>query len=373
MADVAAANIATVAPGMQNSMAGALSANRSGLSVAREMLAAKRAEGQTLDASGKPLDPQKTKGDPSEAARILQQRATQARQERQAEAARQQEAAGAAGSGATNTANDATGDLETDDQLQPDAQTGDQTGENAQSEEDPDQAAIDLGEGVSMTRAEVKQHLLRQADYTQKTQALSAKERAFEADRTGRLQVLDTLIGNFTSQIGQPKSLRGWLAEDPVDGLARFAEQQERMDQLNAARHVRAQEQAHHISRLRESTVNALKGTHGDKAQGYFDQAIEYVAPLIGYDRDTTAGLLAHPEAVQIVHDAKAWRNLQGTKGNVQRTIAGLPKVVKPGAKISAQAGVQSKFQNAVASLKASGTRADAVQALQARRALQGG
>lgn len=366
------------------SSAPAPAAPASGIEAAKNALAAQRAEGaKQLKSNGLAVNPQTTHGNPSEAARALAQRGAEVRaQARQAEAAKAAQEADAAakadaeaGNDAANNPGEGTDGLESSDQLQSGgdgaAEADGQSDAGADDPEAFDQAAIDLGEGVTMSRAEIKQHLMRQSDYTQKTQGLSAKEKAFEADRTQRLGVLDSLIGQFATQIGQPKSLKSWLAEDPIDGLARFAEQQERMEQLHAARTVRAQEQAHHTSQARDSTVKALMQTHGDKAQGYFDQAVEYASTRVGLDKDTLAGLMAHPEAIQMAHEARQWRELQASQKSVQRTVAGKPAVIRPGTRVSAQAGAQSAFQKSMTALKASGSIADAKAAMQARRATQ--
>lgn len=375
MSEDSAANIQTVAPGTQASMDGAINSS-GGLAAARAMMAAQRAQGvNKLDANGRPVSPQTSKGNPSEAGRILAQQAQQARVQRQAEAARQAQAAEAqqaeAVQHAANNAH-ATDGLETDDQLQSGETDATGDGQSEISEADLDQAMMDLGEGVTMSRAEIKQHLMRQADYTQKTQHLSAERQAFEADRSQRLGVLDAMIAGFQNQMGQPKSLEAHLAEDPVDGLMNFARQQTRLEQLAQVRNVRSQEQAHHTAMLRDSTVKALAEKHGDKAPGYFKDAVDYAHGHIGGDRNQLEALMSHPFAIEAAHKARQWDALQASQGKVKKTVAGVPPVTRPGTRVSGQQGAQSAFQKSIAALKASGKPADAVAALRAQRAARG-
>lgn len=356
-----------------------------GIAAARAALAQQRAEGnKALRGDGLPVSPQQSKGNPSEAGRILAQRGAQAREARQAEAQRQAQEAerlqaqAQADAGdqeadqeAANNPGEGTDGLDESDQLQSADAENAEGEEGQQSEEDFDQAAIDLGEGVQLTRAEIKQNLLRQADYTSKTQDLAAQRQAFEADRSERLSVLETLERHLSAQLGPVKSMKAWLAEDPVDGMMKFAEQQERLEQLRTAQNVRQQEQAHHIQQLRDSTVKALSEKHGDKATGYFNEAVDYLHTFMGGDKAALAATVTHPVAIELLHKAQQWDKLQASQGTVKRTVAGKPAVVKPGTKVSAQAGASSKLQNAVAVLKASGNRADAVAVLRAKRAAQ--
>jgi hypothetical protein len=365
----AAAKASGLAPGTQDSMAHALH-GKAGLDTARAMLAERRNSGdKQLKPDGTPVEPQKEHADPSEAARILAQHANRARaQARQAKIdAEAQEAAGAAAQTTDNTP-EGTDGLETDDQ----ATLTDEADVQSEQSDDPDQAEIDLGEGVTLTRAEIRANLLRQADYTRKTQAAAEKDKAFQKDRSERLHVLDSLIQNFANTVGQPKSLKQWISEDPIDGLGKFADQQERVEQLNAAVQLRRQEQAHHMAQLKDSTVKALAEKHGDKAQTYFDTAVDYAHKRIGGDKAMLEAALSHPEAIAIMHDAKAYRDLQAKSGEVKRAVAGKPVVVKPGAKVSSQAQTQSALQAAVATLRTSGKPADAVRAFQLQRAARG-
>jgi len=305
----------------------------------------------------------------SDAARILGQRAAAARQERLAEATRQ--AQGSAPAEGSNVEDDQTPLGEARDET---ANDGSPTGTEAQAEDEPGEAqTIDLGEGLTVTLDEIRDGFMMKADHTRKTQSLAEERKAFEADRAQRLSVTDTLIEALRQRIGQPKTLRQYVSEMGSDeGLLKFSEQQEQLDAINAAMNVRHQENTHHINLAKTATINALAETHGDKAATIFSDAVQYAKAQTGLDESYLTGALAHPAAIAMVNDAKAYRELQKNKGQVQRFVADKPKVIKPGAKVSAQGAQHNVIQNAQAKLKSSGQLADAVALLRARRGTRG-
>lgn len=308
---------------------------------------------------------QTNKPNASDAARILGQRAAEARaQARQAKAeAEPQEA--------PPEEDDAT--LQAEDKASaPDAETASESPSEEQDapQDDPaeEDGTIDLGEGVKLSKQEIRDGILMRAQFTKNSMELSEAKKAFEADRTQRISILDNLIGVAQAQLGQPKSMKQWLADDPIDGMMKFAEQQERLEQFGNLLATRQQEQAHHVGQLKQATIKGLSTDFGDKAESVFTEAVQYVASKTGTDAKAIEAMLAHPEAVKMVADAKAYRELKAKEGEVKRTIAEKPKVTKPGAKVSAQSQNQTAAQNARAKLKSSGSLADAVAYLQAQR-----
>lgn len=336
---------AVVAPGQQESMKTAINSNsKDGMAAAREALQAKRAPAN----------------DASEAARKLGQRSAEVRSQRQAEAQRPQE----------------DGEQPDNTPLGTDGETNDIPADNVDHAEtapvDFDQEALDFGEGVTMTRAEAKQHLMRQADYTQKTQSLADERRAFESDRSARLSVLDAAITHVSQTLGPRKSELQWMREDPIDGRMRYLEQEERFGQIGALSQARQQEQAQHIQQLRSQTLSALSQKYGAEAQTKFSGAIDYLHAQMGGDKAALEATVLHPTAIELLEKARQWDELQSKQKTIQRTVAGKPPVIQPGAKISSQASQQSKFQSAMANLSKSGSQSAGVAALQARRATQG-
>jgi hypothetical protein len=305
--------------------------------------------------------------DKSEAARILAKAGHEARKQRTTEVQTQpQESTQVEGDNEQDDETQGTTEGET---LTEETASSEQTDETQTDATDESQdGTIDLGDGVKVTLDQVREGFMLKADHTRKTQSLSEERKAFESERTQRLSLLDNLIGVAQAGLGQPKSMKQWLAEDPIDGMMKFAEQQERLEQFGNLIATRQQEQAHHIGQLKQATLKGLETKHGDKAGDVFSRAVQYVASKTGTDAKSVEAMLSHPEAVELVNDAMAYRELKAKEKDVTRTIAEKPKVVKPGAKVTAQAQNQSAVQNARARLKSSGSLADAVAYLQAQR-----
>jgi len=303
----------------------------------------------------------------SDAARILGQRAAQARQERLAEQQRQaQESSPEEGGNEQDDEAQGSGETLTEETASSEQTDATDTAAEAEPQDD---GTIELEPGVKVTLDEVRDGFMMKADHTRKTQALAEERKSFEADRTQRLSLLDNLIGVAQASLGQPKSMKQWLAEDPIDGMMKFAEQQERLEQFGQLIQTRQQEQAHHIGQLKQATIRELSADHGDKAEEVYSKAVQYVSSKTGTDAKAVEAMLAHPEAVKMVQDAMAYRELKSKEKTITRTIADKPKVVKPGPRVSAQAQHQSAVKVAEAKARKSGSLADALNLLRASRA----
>lgn len=309
---------------------------------------------------------------PSDAARVLGQQAAKARQERQAEAAKAAQEAEAAQADANGNAQDdetqgtAEGETLTEETASDQSSQDEQAGAEGESEE---AQTFKLSTGDVVTRDEIEQGFMLKADHTRKTQVLAEERKALEALRTQKLTHFDNLITAAQAALGHPKSMKQWLAEDPVDGMMRFAEQQERFEQFGNLIAARQQEQADHVGRLKQGTIKELGAKHGDKAEDVFSKAVQYVASKTGTDARSVEQMLMHPEAVELVNDAMAYRELKAKEPEVRKAIGEKPKVVKPGPKVSAQSQAQSAVKMAEAKARKSGTLADALALFRATRA----
>jgi hypothetical protein len=317
---------------------------------------------------------EQTKPNPSEAARILGQRAAQARQERQAEAAK-----------AAEEATQASGEPE--DESQPSDTPGDetandgqpnetQTGDEGEPEGDEPQT-IELEPGLKVTLDDVRAGFMLKADHTRKTQALAEERKAFEAARTQKLSELEKQIASLQPLVGQnkPKTMRDFIQEHGAEeGLVLFHEHQ---DRVNAARKLAEQTRAKAQQEARATAERACdeylvenynKEWSDPVKYGAAQKAIVTHAKALGFTNDEIYELGANPAALIALDESRQLRELKANGKNVVRTIAEKPKVIRPGAKVSAQAGAQSAAQGARAKLKSSGSLADAVAYLQASR-----
>jgi hypothetical protein len=246
--------------------------------------------------------------------------------------------------------------------------------EAANLPEGPADNIIDLGDGVQVTLEQVREGFMLKADHTRKTQALAEERRALEAMRAQKLAALEQALGQLQQHVTAPKSLQALLAEDPVNGLARFAQQVDRMQQLSAARDLARQQRDEHLATLRAARDRELAEgywtSRGEAEKGIAD-ATAY-AKTYGYGDDFLATALNDPHAVAILDKARKFDELQAGRSRLERLVADKPKVVRPGAKVSAQAAHQSVVQGARSRLKSTGSLGDAVAYLQAQRKAKG-
>lgn len=312
----------------------------------------------------------------SEAARTMAAKAAEARakvRQAKAEQANQAEApvAEAEQQPESDTAIDATAS-ETDDQSH--LPEGTETEAEEVTASFDENAEYDLGDGIKMPAKEIRENLLRQADYTRKTQAHAETVKAFESDRTQRLTLLDNAVLAAQQLLGAPKDPEALIEEYGYEeGMKAYFRQVKQFQTLGEVIQARQNEQAHHVDGRKKHTIKELANSHGDKAEQMFNKAAKYVAEKTGTDLRNVEAMLSHPEAVALVLDGIKQRELDASKPAVTKMVAGKPPVIKPGSKVSAQASAQNGIQKQTAALKASGSMADAVALLRAKRATRTG
>ncbi|MCC6912062.1 MAG: hypothetical protein IT566_00055 [Rhodospirillaceae bacterium] len=240
--------------------------------------------------------------------------------------------------------------------------------------EAPDDGLIDLGDGLRVSLDQVREGFMLKADHTRKTQALAEERRAIETIRAQKVMALEQALGQLQQQAAPSKSLQALLAEDPVNGLARFAQQVDRMQQLSAARELARGQRNEHLAAAKAERDRHLAQhywTSAAEAEKGIAEAVGY-AKSYGYGDEFLAAALNDPHAVAILDKARKFDELQAGKARIERLVADKPKVVRPGAKVSAQAAHHGAAQSARSKLKSSGSLSDAVAYLQAQRKTKG-
>lgn len=233
---------------------------------------------------------------------------------------------------------------------------------------------IDLGDGLRVSLDQIREGFMLKADHTRKTQSLAEERRALEAVRAQKLAMLEQTLAQLQQQVTAPKSLQALLAEDPVNGLARFAQQVDRMQQLAAAREMTRRERDEHRAASRAERDRHLAErywTSRDEVEKGVADALVY-AKSYGYGDDYLADALGDPNVVAILDKARKFDELQAGRVRIERMVADKPKVVRSGAKVSTQAAHHSAAQGARSKLKATGSLSDAVAYLQAQRKMKG-
>ncbi len=327
-----------------------------------------------------------TKNPISDAARTLGQRAQAARQERQAEAARQAEE-----SAETTESEAEGGDVEDEPEAGSDAEaegtqdelttangeSSTETETDANTVELAEGQTIDLGEGVRVTRDEIRDGFMMKADHTRKTQALAAERKQLEADRTQRLSELDKVIAAGKQVLPQAKDLDVFVEElGAEEGLKAYSRQQKMFGELSKAWNA-AENEKQRIHLDSEAARDKDLAENYNKAWAdpvKRDKAYTELSAYALKDGATPEELrgMTKPWMLKALDKAAKYDALQANKGKVTTMVANKPKVVKPGARLSNQAAGQTSIQNAQAKLKSSGNIADAVQLLRAMRGGKG-
>lgn len=308
----------------------------------------------------------------SEAARVLGQQSAKAREERraQAEKAAQESTEEVEDS---NVADDPT--LEGEARNDIETANADTPTEAAETQDDPDTRTIDLGEGVSMTVAEVRENILLKADHTRRLQAMAEERKTLESKFSQRLSDLDKTIASLEPMKGKVKTRAEFIEEfGYAEGLDKWDEHTSRVNAAKQLAHqtrTKAQQDARAKAEqdCDQYLVENYNKEWADPAKYEAAQVeITKFAKSLGFTSEQIFGLGVLPGALIALDEARQFRALKASGETVKRAIADKPKVIRPGAKVSAQAGAHSSVQTATAKLKSSGSIADAVALLQASR-----
>lgn len=328
---------------------------------AATMLAEKRSAGNTPN--------------PSDAARILGQRAAEARRERQAQATQAQEAP-AVEAEASSEPEDESTPIQGSDTPGDETATSGQPNETQTEEGEPAEGqTIELEPGLKVTLDEVRSGFMLKADHTRKTQALAEERKQLEGNVSQKLSLLERQIAALEPLKGQVKTRAQFIDEfGYAEGLDKWDEHKSRVDAAKQlAQHTRTTAQRESRAKAEQDCDQFLVETYSKEwadPKKYNTAMIEITkhAKAIGLTGDEIYALGTNPAAIIALDESRQFRALKASTGGVKASIADKPKVIRPGAKVSAQAGATSAATAARAQLKSSGSLADAVKYLQARR-----
>jgi hypothetical protein len=315
---------------------------------------------------------------PSDAARILGQRAAEARKERQAQAAQPQEAPAEAEAG--SEPEDESTPIQGSDTPGDETATHEQPNETQAAESEPagdEPQTIELEPGLKVTLDEVRAGFMLKADHTRKTQALAEERKQLEGNVSQKLSLLERQIAALEPHVGnnKPKTMRDFVHEHGAEeGLVLFHEHQARVDAARRlAEHTRTTAQKEARAKAEQDCDQFLVQNYSKEwaDPSKYDAAMVEItkhAKAIGLTNDEIYALGTNPAAIIALDESRQFRALKASTGSVKASVAEKPKVTRPGAKVSAQAGAFSAANSAKAQLKSSGSLADAVKYLQARR-----
>ena len=204
-----------------------------------------------------------------------------------------------------------------------------------------DNAKVRLPDGTVTTVAELKQGSLRQADYTRKTQEVSASRKELEARQAEiaqKSQSFEQTI-NFALQVAQAsmpqEPSREMLASDPIAYLQQKAEYDARLGQLQ---HLSAAKQQHEevksgeqqrafhewVSGERQRLVEAMPELKDTAKLHAFNGELVKGIEQYGFTAQDLSNVYDH-RLVLLAKDALAYQKLKASKPQAMAKTQGKP------------------------------------------------
>ena len=242
------------------------------------------------------------------------------------------------------------------------AATEEQTEETASEEArptieiDPDEKFIDVEEVLAGGEKEVKKYSLNelkaqrmmQADYTRKTQELSAQRKAAEEstakavaqERQQYLSTLQTLQAAVIQSAAPELQHVNWnqlATENPAEYVRLSNRQREvaqavqaiQAEQQNVTQRQaqeRQQALAQDVAKSREALQQAIPNWSDETYQKVMKRAVE----TYGFTPQEIGQVYDH-RLIQMLHDANQFREMQAAKPITEKKLVAVPKVTKPG------------------------------------------
>lgn len=265
----------------------------------------------------------------------------------------------------------------------PDDGADDEDGDDAEAPEQQPEPATETfrvkvdGKEVEVTREELLNGYSRDADYRQKTMALSQVRQQVEAEAQ-RIQserahyaqqleqvatVLQSALPPRPSQqdydadpIGAVQAERRW--QDSMGQLQGVLAQRQQIEQQQAQQQAQFQQQS--LAQARERLAEMLPEWKKPEVAAKEKPAVANHLRELGYaDHEISAA--ADPRALVMARESMLYRRLMAQKPAVQQRIANAPRMVKPGASGPAP----DKTKSIVQQIKRSGGKdIDAIAAL---------
>lgn len=213
---------------------------------------------------------------------------------------------------------------------------------------------------------ELKDALLRTADYTRKTQEVAEMRRAIE-QRAQSVQYQEQMMAVTFDKAAELKSIQNQLSQyDQLDWQALSDS-----DPVQAQKLLIARQTLERTAHLKQQELNQIQQQHQQlteqqrqqrlveaqqelsKRLPNFNQSvaekIKTVAKEYGVS-DEELNSVVDPRYVHILHDAMKWRELQAQKPVAMKKVAEAPKAIKP-----QSATPKPRTQAALQRLKSSG------------------
>lgn len=224
-------------------------------------------------------------------------------------------------------------------------------GDDSETEETAEEGGDDVEEiefeGKSYkVPKELKGALLRQQDYTTKTQEVAAQRKAVE-ERANAIQMQERLFSQTFEQRVELHTLQKQLAQyeqidwqgladsDPVQATKLNLAYQQLQRQAGAKYQELQQAQAQTEQLTQHQRQQMLVQAQGDLKARLPDfnattaEKIKTAARSYGIS-DQELNTVIDPRYVHVLHDAMKWRALQAEKPKAMQKVAEAPKAIKP-------------------------------------------
>lgn len=247
---------------------------------------------------------------------------------------------------------DESGEQETPDEVA-DSDESDEV-ESAADEGSDDSEEIEFEGKAYKVPKELKGALLRQSDYTQKTQEVAEQRRAVE-ERAQALQVQERLMSQTLEQRVELHSLQKQIAQfeqidwqsladtDPVQATKLNIQYQQLQRQAGMKYQELQQAQAQNDQLTANQRQQMLVQAQSDlkaripefndpKTAEAVSQKIKTTAREYGISPQELDAII-DPRYVHVLHDAMKWRSLQAEKPKAMQKVAEAPRAIKPQSK----------------------------------------
>jgi len=211
------------------------------------------------------------------------------------------------------------------------------------------------GNKQQVTLDELQKSYSREADYTRKTEVLSAERRDLAAERDQMREAVQTERQQYFNSLQQLTAQAGnelaneaaidWQTlrdEDPIEFAAQWADHQRKTEALNRSQHELQVEQqrrqhetqeqhneflANQQAQLSEVMPDFVDPEKGEKLRG---DLRTFMRTHYGGFSDDEISSVADARHVQLISDAMRWRELQSNAPGQTKKVAKLPRVVRP-------------------------------------------
>lgn len=247
---------------------------------------------------------------------------------------------------------DESGEQETPDEVA-DSDESDEV-ESAADEGSDDSEEIEFEGKAYKVPKELKGALLRQSDYTQKTQEVAEQRRAVE-ERAQALQMQERLMSQTLEQRVELHSLQKQIAQfeqidwqsladtDPVQATKLNIQYQQLQRQAGMKYQELQQAQAQNDQLTAQQRQQMLVQAQSDlkaripefndpKTAEAVSQKIKTTAREYGISPQELDAII-DPRYVHVLHDAMKWRSLQAEKPKAMQKVAEAPRAIKPQSK----------------------------------------